>query len=133
MKKCDNGYIVIDLYKNGVVQWFRVHRLVAQAFIPNPNNLPIVMHLDNNKSNNHFSNLKWGTISENTKQAFDDKLIDTSHFFLLTNGVDEIKCKGWKELIEYSGYGKSSIGEYIKTGKPLRKGKYKGYKILKIK
>ena len=54
LKKCDNGYIVIDLYKNGVVQWFRVHRLVAQAFIPNPNNLPIVMHLDNNKSNNHF-------------------------------------------------------------------------------
>lgn len=53
----------------------RVHRLVAEAFIPNPDNLPIVMHKDNNKKNNTVENLKWGTISENTQQAFDDELI----------------------------------------------------------
>ena len=71
-----NGYVLVDLYKDGIGKWYRVHRLVAEAFIPNPNNLPIVMHLDNNKQNNHYTNLKWGTISENTQQAFDDELID---------------------------------------------------------
>lgn len=53
----------------------RVHRLVAEAYLPNPANLPIVMHLDNDKSNNMVSNLKWGTVSENTQQAFDDGLL----------------------------------------------------------
>ena len=127
-----NGYVLVDLYKNGIGKWYRVHRLVAETFIENPNSLPIVMHLDNNKQNNHYSNLKWGTISENTKQAFDDKLIDTSDIFLLTNGTDEIVCKGYNELIEYTEYKKSSIAEYIKTGNPLKKGKYKNYKIFKI-
>lgn len=59
----------------------RVHRIVAEAFIPNPDNLPIVMHLDNDKKNNHVDNLKWGTISENTKQAFEDGLARNSKGF----------------------------------------------------
>ena len=70
-----NGYIDIDLYKNeGKPFYKRVHVLVAEAFIPNPNNYPIVMHKDNNKSNNCVDNLKWGTLSENTKDAYRDKL-----------------------------------------------------------
>ena len=52
-----------------------VHRLVAIAFIPNPNNYPVVMHLDNNPHNNSADNLQWGTISINTQQAYDDGLI----------------------------------------------------------
>jgi len=53
----------------------RVHRLVAEAFIPNPNNYPIVMHLDNCKTHNNVNNLKWGTIQENTLQAYEDGLL----------------------------------------------------------
>ena len=52
----------------------RVHILVAEAYLPNPDNLPIVLHLDNNKKNCSVKNLKWGTVKENTQQAFDDKL-----------------------------------------------------------
>ena len=52
----------------------RVHRLVAIAFIDNPNNYNIVGHKDNNKSNNIYTNLYWTTISENTKKAYDDGL-----------------------------------------------------------
>ena len=52
----------------------RVHVLVAEAYIPNPNNYPIVMHLDNNKQNCCVTNLKWGTAQENTKQSFKDGL-----------------------------------------------------------
>ena len=69
-----NGYLYCGItYENGQKQR-RIHRLVAEAYIPNPENLPVVMHLDNNKQNCNVENLKWGTIQENTQQAFDDKL-----------------------------------------------------------
>ena len=73
-----NGYVytTITYLINGkhVNKQRRVHILLAETFLPNPNNYPIVMHKDNNKENNDLNNLKWGTISENTKQAFDDGL-----------------------------------------------------------
>lgn len=59
----------------------RVHRIVAETFIPNPENLPIVMHINNNKADNRVENLKWGTISENTKAAFADGLLRNAKGF----------------------------------------------------
>lgn len=67
------GYAKIS-YPNSKSKLKRVNILVAQAFIPNPNNYPIVLHLDNNKLNNNVTNLKWGTYSENTLQAYRDGL-----------------------------------------------------------
>lgn len=70
----NHGYWYCNItYKEGQRQR-RVHILVAEAYIPNPENLPIVMHLDSNKENKHFSNLKWGTVSENTKQAYEEEM-----------------------------------------------------------
>ena len=62
------GYERTKLRNNKVSKNVKIHRLVAEAYIPNPNNLPVVMHLDNNPLNNKVSNLKWGTYKENTKQ-----------------------------------------------------------------
>lgn len=71
----NNGYLYCGItYEDGQKQR-RVHILVAEAYIPNPNNLPVVMHLDNNKKNCCIENLKWGTIQENTQQANNDGLM----------------------------------------------------------
>lgn len=65
IKNPTRGYLYVSLSKG---KKFRLNRLVAMIHIPNPNNLPIVMHLDNNIYNNHYKNLKWGTYKENTQQ-----------------------------------------------------------------
>lgn len=57
---------------NGDSKSWKVSRLVAITFIPNPENLPIVMHRDNNTLNNHKDNLKWGTYAENSQQCVKD-------------------------------------------------------------
>lgn len=68
------GYMLVMLCKNGKPQSFAVHRLVAKAFIPNPENKPQVNHIDGNKENNNLTNLEWCTASENTKHAYDNNL-----------------------------------------------------------
>ena len=55
------GYEMVALYKEGKARNTKVHRLVAQAFIPNPNNYPQVNHKDENKTNNDVKNLEWCT------------------------------------------------------------------------
>lgn len=65
----DNKYMVVDLHKEKKGKTVSVHRIVAEAFIPNPNNLPCVNHKDGNKYNNHVDNLEWCTYSENNYHA----------------------------------------------------------------
>ena len=57
--KCKNGYKMVDLHYNGTRKRFYVHRLVAETFIPNQNNLPCVNHKDENPLNNSVNNLEW--------------------------------------------------------------------------
>lgn len=68
------GYMHVALAKNGKYKRFRVHRLVASAFIDNPEGKPDVNHIDGNKANNHVENLEWVTPSENTAHAIEHGL-----------------------------------------------------------
>lgn len=68
------GYVMCDLCNNYKKFNASVHRLVAEAFIDNPDNKPCVNHIDGDKSNNHVTNLEWCTYSENMKHAYDHDL-----------------------------------------------------------
>ena len=60
------GYFQVDLYKNNKCKRFLIHRLVAEAFLENPNNLPYINHKDENKQNNYIENLEWCTAKYNS-------------------------------------------------------------------
>ena len=67
-------YLYVSLCKNGKVVKRLIHRLVAEAFIDNPQNKPQVNHIDGNPQNNCVENLEWVTNAENTQHAYDTKL-----------------------------------------------------------
>lgn len=64
------NYLQVSLTKNSIQKPFRVHRLVAIAFIPNPNSYPQVNHIDGNKQNNCVENLEWCTNEYNMKESW---------------------------------------------------------------
>ena len=77
------GYREVLLSENGKTNNARVHRLMAETFIPNPYNLRDVNHKDGNKLNNNISNLEWVSHSGNVKHAYDNglekKLLGENH------------------------------------------------------
>lgn len=115
-----DGYKVVGLWKNNKATAKTVHRLVALAFIPNPENKPCVNHIDGNKQNNHVSNLEWVTYSENTVHSFENRLQipskgeDVGNSKYTNEQVHEI-CRLMQEglrnieIIEMYGYPKSLL------------------------
>ena len=80
--------------ERGKVKAIRVHKAVAETFIPNPNNLPIVHHKDENRANPDISNLQWATHKENMKYHYDKLKNKTSYYNnrkLNENDILEIK------------------------------------------
>lgn len=65
-----SGYENIKLCQNGIMQHHLVHRLVAEAFIPNPNNYPQVNHINGNPSDNRVENLEWVSVAENINKSY---------------------------------------------------------------
>lgn len=72
MQKVDNGrgYLIVSLYLNKRTTTKAVHVLVAKCFVPNPDNLPEVDHKDGNKTNNHYTNLRWVTRGKNIEHCY---------------------------------------------------------------
>lgn len=104
------GYYHVILYTNGVEKGMKVHRLVAKAFIPNPENKPQVNHIDGNKSNNLMSNLEWSTVSENQLHALGLGLATS------TKGVNHGRSKLTEEqVIDILNKGKYDT--FLKIGK----------------
>ena len=77
-KKTHCGYLLVNLYKDGHVKTVRIHRTVATAFIPNPNNLETVNHKDEVKTNNTVGNLEWMSQKDNNNYGTRNKRISAA-------------------------------------------------------
>jgi hypothetical protein len=86
-----HGYLRIKLSNNGKCKMIPVHRLVAMAFIPNPQNKATVNHKDGNKKNNRVENLEWATTQENTHHAKINGLTCSGERHRLSKKVIDIK------------------------------------------
>ena len=92
----------VSLRKDGNTHQYLVHRLVAEAFIPNPDDKPLVDHIDRNPLNNRVSNLRWCSSAENNRNA--TKQTNTSSSF---KGVSWDKpCQKWRSHIKIDGTNK---------------------------
>ena len=117
------GYIYVQLYGKNHTKKYFIHRLVALAFIPNPENKSSVNHINGIKHDNRVENLEWVTHSENTKHAFKNNLIkikkgeDSKSAKLTEKQVLEIrKYKGiisQSKLGEIYGVGQDTISRII--------------------
>ena len=102
--KITNGYLQVGLYKNGNFKPHYVHRLVAEAFIDNPNNLPHIDHINTDRTDNRVCNLRWVTQKENNNTPLTKNKI--SNFMIGKKGVKHPKSK---PIIQFS-----KDGEFIK-------------------
>lgn len=120
-------YVFIRNYERKLVKNFRVHRLVAQTFLENPNNYPQINHKDGNKQNNNVENLEWCTAKQNTNHAeingFSHHVNGEKHgnSKLTQKQVDEIRNKystgkySYKMLLYEYHVSKSCIATIIKN------------------
>lgn len=104
-----NEHLAITLHKKGVKETFQIHILVAQAFIPNPENKPIVHHIDHNPLNNNVDNLMW--VTEEQHKALHPE-VKTAPKTVIQYTVDGQFVKEWKSLQEIEkelGYSSANI------------------------
>lgn len=146
-----DGYQKVTLCDGPIRRTYRVHRLVAEAFIDNPNNLPQVNHKDFNTLNNCLENLEWCTNYENTHYSIDadrdgfgnqpnNRSSITGRFenckaYTFTNVYNGKKFTiiGMKNVIKQFGCSlklfKSIVTKYANTGAYVKQGYFKGLKI----
>ncbi|HEP1471222.1 TPA: HNH endonuclease, partial [Streptococcus pyogenes] len=98
-----NGYLIVDLYKDNKSEKVPIHRLVAEAFIPNLENKATVDHIDGDRKNNSINNLRWATYSENNSRF--ETIGVRSESIIVKHYAEERKKRGgghlaWLDVIE---------------------------------
>lgn len=144
----ENGYFYIDLWKDNKPTKVPIHRLIAETFIPNPENKPTVDHKDGNRQNNDISNLRWATYSEQNSRfstfGVRSEKIKVTHYH------ETRKKRGggheaWGKVIgimyfdkisdaaDYFGLTPGSISQLLKNGTIGKRGKTRGFLFEYIK
>lgn len=138
-----NGYECVDLWKDNKSTKFTIHRLLAEAFIPNPTNKPTVDHKDGNRLNNSLDNLRWATYSEQNSR-FDTVGVRSQSVRVIHYKEKRRKSGGHEEWLEkdtemyfdkisdvakYFGVSIGNISSMLKSGGIGMRGKMRGYKF----
>ena len=127
-----NKYLEVALYKNHKRQDVRVHRLVAKAFIPNPNSYPIINHKDGNKKNNNVNNLEWCTHKQNRQHAINNGLVkfyygkqNKKSRKIMQCDIDGNCIKVWfgvREIAKETGFNYGNIDRCLRGKRPTAYG-----------
>ena len=131
--KDKDGYLIVNLTKNKKGKTYKVHRLVAFAFIPKIKNKEIINHKDGNKQNNSVDNLEWCTNRENIIHAFKNNLIKIKKGkenpvckkVILKRNNEKLEFYSLKEASKYLGVGSNAICNCLKK----RSRTCKGYEV----
>ena len=120
--KCSNGYLQVKLTSNGCTKGELVHRLVAKAFIPNPNNLAQINHKDEDRTNNRVENLEWcdqsynmnyGTGNLKRKEKLEYRESPWNSKKVLQFTLENVLVREWNSTMEIErvlGYKNTNIG-----------------------
>ena len=113
-----DGYLYVCLWKNGKVKNFLVHRLVAEAFLPNPDNLPQVNHKDENPQNNNVDNLEWCSAQYNTNYGTRNERCSKP---ILQYTLDGVFVREWESAMQAEREGGFNSGNIAACCKGKRK------------
>lgn len=128
----DSGYYQIDLWKDNKSRKYTLHRLVANNFIPNPENKPTVDHIDGNRLNNNVSNLRWATYSEQNSR-FNTFGVRSEKIKVININGGELIFNRIKDVAEYFDCNISNISQMLKKGTFGKRGKTRYYKFVYMK
>lgn len=115
-KKDHRGYLRIRIYQESKRVGFKIHRLVAEAFIPNPDNKPQVNHKNGIKTDNRASELEWCTREENLDHAFKSGLNTSVGIKIINTKTGEI-YNSKTDLRRKTGMGWSKMNEIVENGR----------------
>ena len=128
--KMTRGYLSVSLYQNGKMKTHYVHRVIAEVYIHNIENKPLVNHIDGNKFNNKVTNLEWCTYLENSRHSVNVLRKEMGERHSRAKVPDKIvsylkKCKSNNVKVDYE-----RIATTYNVGTQHIKNIYKGYKRL---
>lgn len=110
-----NGYLFVNLYKNGERKPYYIHRLVGEAYIPNIDNLPQINHKDENKANNCLQNLEWCDAKYNINYGTrNEKAANSNKKPILQLDLDGNFIKEWESATDVGREVKDNIRHCLK-------------------
>lgn len=139
-----NGYLYVDLWNDGKSKKFALHRLLAEAFIPNPLKKPTVDHKDGNRKNNSLENLRWASYSEQNSRfntaGVRSQRVKVTHYLEMRKhrgggheawlDIDDVMYfNKISDVADYFGVTIGNISLLLKEGNIGKRGKTRGYKF----